>query len=199
LWTWRARDHISRDDRELVDWNNIMFNVGHDWTHANALTFNEETNEIFVNVRNLNRIYCLSYPSGDVRWILGDGGDFGEGLFAHSHDPLFLSNDRFLVFDNGALRPNATEDYSRIIEVQFDPVKRHAEIVWEYREEPDFYAFAQGAIGVQQNGNIFVADGINRRLFEITREKEKVWELQLPEDVWTYKAITVPRAVFETW
>jgi hypothetical protein len=198
-WSWRARDHISRNDREPIDWENVMFGIGRDWTHANALTFDEQAGKIYVNVRNLNRIYCVAYPSGEVLWVLGDGGDFGQGLFAHSHDPYFLSHDRFLVFDNGALRPGATHDYSRVIEVEFDADAGRAEIVWEYRESPDFFSFAQGAIGVQPDGNVFVTDGINARVFEITRDKRKVWQLRLPPEVWTYKAVTVPRAVFEAW
>lgn len=198
-WTWRARDHIPRTDRNPVDWENYLFGIGRDWTHANALTMDEEANKIYVNIRNLNRIYCLDYPSGEVLWVMGDGGDFGQGLFAHSHDPVFLSSHRVLVFDNGALRPEATHDYSRIIEIEFDAAARHAEIVWEYRETPDFFSFAQGAIGIQPNGNLFVTDGINRRIFEVTRDKKKIWQMRLPPGTWTYKSITVPRSEFEDW
>ncbi len=198
-WTWLARDHISRKDREPIDWDNIMFGVGHDWTHANALTFDEAAGKIYLNVRNLNRLYCIDYPSGDVLWIMGDGGDFGHGLWAHSHDPFFVSENRFVMFDNGALRPGASHDYSRIIEVEFDAAERRAEIVWEYRETPDFFSFAQGAVHVQPDGNIFVTDGINSRIFEVTRDKRVVWQLRLLDEVYTYKSITVPRSVFEDW
>jgi hypothetical protein len=198
-WSWLARDHISRKDRDPVDWDNIMFGVGHDWTHANALTFDEASGRIYLNVRNLNRLYCIDYPSGNVLWIMGDGGDFGHGLWAHSHDPFFVADNRFLMFDNGALRPGASHDYSRIIEVEFDAEQRRAEIVWEYRETPDFFAFAQGAVHVQPDGNIFVTDGINSRIFEVTRDKQVVWRMRFLDDVYAYKAITVPRSVFEDW
>ena len=199
LWSWRSRDHIPLADRDPIDWDEIVLGVGRDWTHANAVTFDEERSQIYFNVRNLNRIYCLSYPSGDILWTLGDGGDFGAGLFSHSHTPLFLSESRFLLFDNGLHRPGTTEEYSRIIEIEFDPVAKHAEIVWEYRESPDFFAFAQGSVALEPNGNIFVGDGINGRLFEITRGKKKVWQLRFPPQVWSYKAITAPRKVFEAW
>lgn len=198
-WFWLARDHIPRTDREPIDWANVMFGIGHDWTHANALTFDEAAGRIYVNIRNLNRLYCIDYPSGAVLWIMGDGGDFGEGLWAHSHDPVFLADNRLLMFDNGALRPGTNLEYSRIIEVEFDADQRRADIVWEYRETPDFYAFAQGAVSVQPNGNIFVTDGINGRIFEITRDKSTVWQLRLPAGWWTYKAITVSRDVFTDW
>lgn len=198
-WFWLARDHIPRTDRDPIDWANVMFGIGHDWTHANALTFDEDAGKIYVNIRNLNRLYCIDYPSGDVLWVMGDGGDFGQGLWAHSHDPTFVADNRFLMFDNGALRPGTAEEYSRIIEVEFDADERRAEIVWEYRETPDFYAFAQGAVSVQPDGNVFVTDGINARIFEVTRDKRVVWQLRLLDGAWTYKAITVPRSVFTDW
>ncbi len=198
-WSWLARNHISRRDRSPVDWENILFGVGRDWTHANAVTFDEAASRIYLNVRNLDRLYCIDYPSGDVLWVMGEGGDFGQGLWAHSHDPVFLAEDRFLMFDNGALRPGTDQEYSRIIEVVFDAAEQRAEIVWEYRETPDFFAFAQGAVSVQPNGNVFITDGINARIFEVTRDKEQVWRLRLGGGAWTYKAITVPREVFEGW
>ncbi|MFW5741290.1 MAG: aryl-sulfate sulfotransferase [Myxococcota bacterium] len=198
-WSWLARDHIPRTDRHPFDWNNFLFGIGHDWTHANAVTFDEEAGKIYLNVRNLDRLYCIDYPSGEVLWVMGQGGDFGEGLWAHSHDPTFVADDRFLMFDNGALRAGTNQEYSRIIEVEFDADERRADIVWEYRESPDFYAFAQGAVSVQPNGNIFVTDGVNTRIFEVTRDKELVWQLRLLDGAWTYKAITVPRSVFTDW
>ena len=198
-WRWLGRDAIPLTDYNEVDIQTDLFGYGADWTHGNAVTFDEEDAKIYVNIRNLNRLYCLDYPSGEVLWVMGDGGDFGEGLWSHSHDPCFTAKNRFLLFDNGTLRPGASKDYSRIIEVEFDAAARRAEIVWEYRETPDFFAFAQGAVHVQGDGNIFVTDGINGRIFEITRDKRTVWEMRLRDMHWTYKAITVPKSVFSEW
>ena len=198
-WSWRARDHIPRTDHDPIDWDTVLFGIGRDWTHANALTFDEAAGKIYLNVRNLNRLYCIDYPSGDVLWVMGDGGDFGEGLWSHSHDPTFVADNRFLVFDNGTQRPGTDLEYTRIIEVEFDAEAKRADIVWEYRESPDFFAFAQGAVSVQPNGNIFVTDGVNTRIFEITRDKKRVWQLRMLGGAWTYKAITVPRSVFTDW
>ncbi|HQB43405.1 MAG TPA: hypothetical protein PLV85_07370, partial [Polyangiaceae bacterium] len=95
--------------------------------------------------------------------------------------------------------PTSVAPRTLCIEIEFDAAARHAEIVWEYRETPDFFSFAQGAIGIQPNGNLFVTDGINRRIFEVTRDKNKIWQMRLPPGTWTYKSITVPRSEFEDW
>lgn len=198
-WSWLARDHIPISDRDPVDWENVLFGIGRDWTHANAVTFDEDGGKVYVNVRNLDRLYCIGYPSGEVLWVMGEGGDFGEGIWSHSHDPTFTAPNRFLMFDNGALRAGTSFEYSRVIEVEFDADARRAEVVWEYRETPDFYAFAQGAVSIEPNGNVFVTDGINARIFEVTRDKQVVWRMRMLGGAWTYKSITVPRQVFEDW
>jgi hypothetical protein len=128
---------------------------------------------------------------------MGEGGDFGAGLWSHPHDPQFLEPGRLLMFDNGFRRPG-NEEYSRIIEIEYDPVAGTSEVVWEYRETPDFYDFAQGACHQEESGNVFVTDSLNGRVFEVTRDKRVVWELEV-QARWIYKAITVPRTFFTEW
>lgn len=196
-WSWLARDHIPITDVNEDDLALDNFGLGADWTHANAVHFDEQQQLVFVNIRNLDRLYAIDYPSGEVAWIMGAGGDFGEGLWSHSHDPQFLSEDRLLLFDNGFRRPGG-ETYSRVIEVAFDAAARQADIVWEYRETPDFYSFAQGACHVEENGNVFITDSLNGRALEVTRDQEKVWEMRV-QSQWIYKAVTVPRDFFTEW
>lgn len=197
-WSWYGRDHIPLSDVNEFDIQANLFNLGYDWTHANALWFDEENSKIYMNVRNLNRIYKIDYPSGAVDWIMGDGGDFGEGLWSHSHDPVYLPNNHVLLFDNGLLRQGG-EQFSRIIEVAYDPEAKTAEIVWEYRETPDFFSYAFGSVKQQGDGHIFLTDGLNGRLLEVDREKKKVWEMQIPIGTYIYKADTLPLEFFTEW
>ncbi|RJO71543.1 MAG: hypothetical protein C4523_04230 [Myxococcales bacterium] len=198
-WSWLARDHIPLSDYNLIDINTQPFGLGHDWTHANALTYDETENKVYINVRNLDRIYKIDVATGGVDWIMGDGGDFGEGLWAHSHNPhFFFPENRFLLFDNGFQRGDFSM-YSRVIEVVFDPEAKTAEIVWEYREDPDFYSFALGSVEQKLDGTILVDDGLNGRLFEISREKRKLWELKLGTGYVIYKGVSVDKTFFTEW
>jgi hypothetical protein len=196
-WEWRGRDHIPWTDVNEEDMKVNELGLGQDWTHSNAITFDDAGTKVLLNVRNLNRIYKIDVATKQVDWIMGDGGDFGEGLWDHSHDPQFLGDNRVLIFDNGYRRPSP--QFSRVIEVEFDPSARTAEMVWEYRESPDFYSFALGSVQQQDNGNVFITDGTNGRLLEVTRDKQKVWELLIQKYYWSYKAITVPRSFFTDW
>ncbi|MCL2823300.1 MAG: aryl-sulfate sulfotransferase [Polyangiaceae bacterium] len=196
-WQWMARDYIDLADRNEEDFAITEFANARDWTHSNAFTFTDDASKVFLNVRNLNRIYKIDVKSKGIDWIMGDGGDFGAGIWDHSHAPQFLSKDRVLIFDNGYRRE--PPKYSRVIEVQFDPEKLQAEVVWEYRETPDFYSFALGGAEMKPNGNVFITDGTNGRLLEVTRDHKRVWELKLRYEYWTYKAVTVPLSFFTDW
>ncbi|MCU0690823.1 MAG: aryl-sulfate sulfotransferase [Polyangiaceae bacterium] len=195
-WEWRAQDHIPVTDFHPKDIRANETGMGYNWTHANAITVDDEGTKVRINIRNLNRIYQVDVATKQTDWIMGDGGDFGEGLWDHCHDPEFLDDHHVLLFDNGMYR---TPSHSRVIEVEFDPQQKTAQIVWEHRESPDFFSPALGSAHQQNNGNVFVTDGMNGRLFETTRRHEKVWELTVKKGFWIYKAVTVPRSFFTEW
>ncbi|MBI5481221.1 MAG: aryl-sulfate sulfotransferase [Deltaproteobacteria bacterium] len=197
-WQWRCRDYISTTELNQTDWNVMLWGMGHDWTHANTIVFDEPAGRVYLSIRNLNRLYAVDYPSGEVAWIMGDGGDFGAGLWDHAHGFEFTAPNRFLVLDNGTQRPG-TPKYSRVIEVEFDADTKTAAVVWEYRETPDFYSPFLGSAEPQANGDVLVADGTNGRLFQVSRDQQVTWELQLEIGTWTYKAVTAPRARFTEW
>jgi hypothetical protein len=196
-WKWAGRDHIPWTDVNEQDLASNELGLGQDWTHSNAITFDETGSKVLLNVRNLNRIYKIDVATQKVDWIMGDGGDFGAGIWDHCHDPQFLSDHRVLIFDNGYRRPKP--QYSRVIEVEFDPEQKQAQIVWEYRETPDFYSFALGSAQALDNGNVLVTDGINGRVVEVTRDKHKAWEFLVQKYYWIYKAVNVPRSFFTDW
>jgi hypothetical protein len=196
-WQWRARDYISTADRCPADWNVMLWGQGHDWTHMNAITLDETAGILYANFRNLNRFYAINYPSGDVAWVMGDGGDFGGGLWDHAHGFQFSAPNRLVILDNGSQRPGAK--YSRVIEVEFDATAQTAEVVWEYRETPDFYDDFLGSTEPMVNGDILVTAGTCGRVFQVTRDHQLAWNLQLDTGFWTYKAVSAPRAMFTEW
>jgi hypothetical protein len=161
---------------------------GDDWTHVNALDYDLTDQSLYVSVRNLNRIYKLSYPEGEVQWVMGDGGDFGEGLFHHQHNPYRIAPGRMLMFDNGLHDGPIEPDRSRVIEVEYDPTIPDARIVWSYDGPPSFFSEAQGDAIRLPNGNTLIVDSFAPRILEITPEGMPVWELTLPKPYLIYKA-----------
>jgi len=196
VWEWKAEDHISFNDYCPLCITQQGLG-GSDWSHANAAFYRQESggDAIYVNFRNLNRICKIAYPAGTILWSLGDGGDFGQGLFSHAHDPEMLPNGNFLLLDNGNHRNgNPGAGYSRAIEIAFDPEKKQAEIVWEYNPTPSFYSFVMGGADRLPNGNTLITDATHGRIFEVTPEKETVWEYKLPAMEWIYRSQRI-----ETW
>jgi hypothetical protein len=170
-------------------WGDDYF-YGRDWTHANAIEFDPDMEHLYLSVRNLNRVYKLSISTGRTVWILGDGGDFGQGLFSHQHEPQILEDGHLLLFDNGLHRPGR-ETFSRVVEIEFDDEARLARIVWEYRESPDFYTSIGGDADRLPNGNTLITDSMNGRVIEISPLGDLVWEYRLGFPYRIYKAIRV--------
>ena len=77
-----------------------------------------------------------------------------------------------LIFDNGPHRRGPSG--SRVIEV--DPTSN--EIAWEYKGTPAISFFSFHVSGAERlpNGNTLVCEGGAGRLFELTPNKELVWE-----------------------
>jgi hypothetical protein len=103
-----------------------------------------------------------------------------------------LSNGNILIFDNGFHRPRST--YSRVIEV--DPSTN--EIVWEYMGQPpiSFYSQATSSADRLPNGNTLICEGSPGRIFEVTANKEVVWEYINP--IMTQVPSQVPGAAAES-
>jgi len=185
VWDWRIVDHLSIDHYCPKCIQNLWIvdgRLGRDWTHSNSITFDEEDSAVYLNVRNLNQIVKIDYPSGDVQWILGDNGDFGEGLLHHAHDPEFLPNGNILLFDNG-IHSSIPTVGSRVIEIAYDPDKGTSEVVWQYSDFPPVIDTVLGDADRLPNGNTLIASGTHGRLLEVTPSGRKVWELQLSSGI----------------
>ncbi len=108
--------------------------------------------------------------SGDFRW------KWGPGDLSHQHNPTFLDNGRVLIFDNGPHRRGVS--YSRVVEVDPDT----NEIAWAYMGDPpiSFYSYHISGAERLPNGNTLICEGAPGRVFEVTPNKEIVWEYVNP-------------------
>ncbi len=99
-----------------------------------------------------------------------------QGYWAGQHDPDIMANGDILLFDNrGEFGPHGT---ARVIE--FNP--KTFEIVWSYVGTKD-HPFDSVLRSVQQrlgNGNTLITESDGGRMFEVTPDKEIVWEFVNP-------------------
>jgi hypothetical protein len=165
VWEWHAEDALTPEFDILCP-----LDLRREWTHCNSVKELSDGN-ILVSFRNTSTVAIIQRESGAVSWRLA------SGLTSHQHDPNFLPNGNLLVFDNGEHRPGAAPR-SRIIEIQPDSV----EVDWEYLGSPEDSFFSPRVGGVQRlfNGNTLIAEGRSGRIFEVTQQKQIVWEYLNP-------------------
>jgi hypothetical protein len=164
VYDWRAWEHLNLEDDVLCSLEDRA-----EWTHGNSLKVTPE-GDLIVSYRLIDRVGIVDRASGDFRW------KFGKGELAHPHNPTYLDNGNILIFDNGMHRPRAS--FSRVIEV--NPATD--EIVWDYRGDPalSFYSPATSSADRLPNGNTMICEGGPGRIFEVTHNKEIVWEYIYP-------------------
>jgi len=155
-----------------------------------------------ISFRHGSMMFILDRDTKEIVWkcIAGDVPDGIEG----QHAPAMLANGRILLFDNGRYR-----GWSRVIEL--DPAT--LKIVWEYRAE-GFYTLSQGYVQRLPNGNTLVTESERGRAFEITPDKQIVWEYYHPEKQsasnsshpenygrrqWIYRMVRYPSVMIESF
>lgn len=154
----------------------------YDLLHANSLQVLDDTHKdqipafkkgnVLVCMLNPSLIAAVNIADQKVEW-----GQTGQWLFPH--DPTLLPNGEMLLFDNHGPKWHYMEPMaSRVL--QFNPMTR--EVVWEYTgtKEAPFFSYFAGLATPLPNGNILVSETSNGRAFEISREKDIVWEYRTP-------------------
>ncbi len=177
-----------------------------DWTHINTISVLGKNrwytglgddrfhpDNIMISSRSANFIAIISRATKKIVWKAGPdfvaaSPEFRLGQFVGQHHPHLIpqglpGESNVLVFDNGGRSgyggpdgyPRYTRDYSRVIE--FDPIT--FDIVWEYKVESGEKKFFSHNISSAQrlpNGNTLIDEGAQGRIFEVTPDKEIVWE-----------------------
>ncbi|RKZ41104.1 MAG: hypothetical protein DRQ49_06125 [Gammaproteobacteria bacterium] len=128
-----------------------------------------EKDQILISMREIDTIGVVDMDKEQVVWAI-------RGPWHAQHDPDFLSNGNMLIFDN--LGHYGRGGISRVIE--FDPMTM--EILWQYSGD-EKEIFSSGIRAAQQrlpNGNTLITESSRGRIFEVTRDKEVVWEFISP-------------------
>lgn len=182
---------------------------GYDWLHSNAATYvgpnrwfdagdtRFDPDNVIVSSRQASTIAIIA-RNGSVVWRIGPDFSISPELAAigqvigqhntHLIPPGLPGAGNLLLFDNGGssgfgepspISPLGNSIYqragSRVLEI--NPVT--LELVWSYTA-PNF--FSTNISGAQRlpNGNTQITEGAPGRVFEVTPEKEIVWEFMNP-------------------
>jgi Arylsulfotransferase (ASST) len=128
-----------------------------------------QAGQVLLSLRSLHTIAVLDVGKRSVVWA-------ARGPWRIQHDAEFLDNGHLLLFDNHGWSKGC-----RVIE--YDPGTQA--IHWVY-SDPDASLFHAGFRGMKQrlpNGNTLIVDPDNGRLFEVTLDKELVWENHGPRPI----------------
>jgi hypothetical protein len=124
---------------------------------------------LIISFRHGSMVFILDRVTKEVLWRAIH--DQVNGTLDGQHTPFMRDDGSVVIFDNGRYRGN-----SRVIII--DPFTLN--ILWEYTA-PEFFTESQGQVQELPNGNFFLTDSESGRAFEITRQKEIVWEYYHPD------------------
>lgn len=187
VWNWKSYEHLDLDGWQRNDpgpnmthFNNIQALPENKWYDEGDERF--KPGNILVSPRNLGFIFIIARDSGEIVWRYS--GEHLGGL-AGQHSPFMIEKGipgegNILVFDNGQspLRYHKHGGQSAVLEI--DPTKTYfgkgKEIVWSYGNGFLFYNSYGGHCQRLPNGNTLITESHTCRMFEVTPEKEIVWE-----------------------
>jgi hypothetical protein len=195
IFQWRSWDYIP-----LTDSYYDLTTKTVDYFHQNAVDIDHDGN-FLLSSRNLSQIIKIDRNTGNIIWKLGGkDNDFtfigeheenGPTYFSYQHDIAVLPNGDVTLFDNGNQHP---AQYSRAVEYKLDQVNKTAELVWDYRHNPDIFAQAMGSVQRLPDGNTLVGWGGAGStegtpvLTEVHPDKSVAFELSLPANQTSYRA-----------
>lgn len=154
--------HNARSTRDILHTNSIeLLRSGHLPSIPGV-----KGGDVLISSALLHTIAILRMDDARIVW-------WARGAFRVQHDPTALSNGNLLLFDNLGLG-----EQSRVLEY----VPTSMRITWTYRGTPaePFFSTTCGTNQRLPNGNTLITESDNGRAFEVTADKEIVWEFYNP-------------------
>lgn len=174
IWEWLGYEHM---DPEIdIACPICPRNI---WGYVNGIDV-FPSGDIVASFRHLNSLLIIDRQTGAIKWR------WGHWHLGHQHNPTVLENGNVLVFDNGYHRlppyehrtALSGEVSSRVLEINPET----DEIEWEYSDEDlqRFYSAVCSSAQRLPNGNTLICESTAGRIFEVTPDKEIVWEFVSP-------------------
>ncbi|MBK9647133.1 MAG: aryl-sulfate sulfotransferase [Deltaproteobacteria bacterium] len=148
-----------------------------DWTHANSIDYDPDTEELIVLTHFLDAIVSVPVTGGEAKVfgrLSGYNTPNGEAPFSHAHSSM-LRSDHALLFDNGL---HYNPPLSRLVSVSWDE-RDHT--IWEDWSFEDPNAGVVHVLGDAQptpSGGALASYSTQGRIIEVTERGEVVWTLE---------------------
>ena len=184
VWEWKLHEHVDAAE------HNEFFRWSVDWSHCNTVKYypNYFYNGSWRNVitllsRSLDTFWVIEYPSGNILWSCGQHGTFGrrewpaEPFLSAAHELEMISQNRFIVFDNGNYRSPVL---TRALEFTVNPVAGTMTEVWSWTDPNNpMQDLSGGDIDRLPNGNTLLTHVHAGRIIEVTHAGEIVWDMTM--------------------
>jgi len=178
VWYWDANRYMKDEDINFRKNNDSVpeFSI-----HSNAFSVNKSGTTAYLGMRDMSRVVKIDIktkkvinswgeklPSGDARQAVN--------MFRSQHDAGVTEHNTILILNNNTRGrgPSAVMELKDNIKPGEDPVK------WRFSLDFDSptkgISIKGGNVIEQKNRNLFVCAGTLNRVFEVTRNKEVVWD-----------------------
>ena len=198
VWEWNSFDHINLSEYNPYYAETYNGTIEFDWTHSNSVFYDENSNAVYVSIRNLSRVTSIDYSSGLINWNLGESAymenpHFENELgFSQQHSVQLTQAGNLFFFDNGRFQ---TPELSRCIEVGFDD-SQEPFLVWEHILPDSMFTGSRGECDRLENGNSLISAGRTGNVIEVDTDNQLVWHLRALDahgnDVSIYRTQRVP-------
>ncbi len=188
VWEWHTYENLDlnscgkRTCRKITGLADAS-KKARDWTHLNTLREIPENKwfddgdkrfkpgNLIILPRNWWTIFIVDKDSGKIVWEYeGDyKGGISGGHEAHMIPKGFPGAGNIMVLDNGSM---VHKGASFVLEI--NPLTKKLD--WIYDVGKDFWTGTRGSIQRLSNGNTLITEDNTGRIFEVTKDKELVWQ-----------------------
>ncbi|GJQ64171.1 MAG: hypothetical protein SCALA702_32240 [Melioribacteraceae bacterium] len=130
-----------------------------DYIHMNSIAIDFD-GHIITSSRNQSEVTKINRETGEVIWRLGGASSDFEFVndeygisYQHFARPVKGKPGNYLIHDNGNYHQ---PQFSRAVEYKLDTVNMKAELVWQYRHQPDRFHAWMGNSQRLPNGNTLI-------------------------------------------
>ena len=159
LDTGRIGYNSLREDFWANHYDGVVEGIVHDWTHGNALIYEEGDHAFLMSVPYQDAVIKVSMETGELVWILGTHENWnepwsdklltpvGDVEWSYKHHAIsHTEHGTYLLFDNGAARASPFEEkmpladsYSRAVEYAVNEETMEVSQPWVYGPEQEVY------------------------------------------------------------
>ncbi|MGI9203572.1 MAG: aryl-sulfate sulfotransferase [Woeseiaceae bacterium] len=178
---YRIAYNSLREDFWERHYDGVVEGIVHDWTHGNAIIYEEDDNAFVMSVPYQDAVIKVSMDTGELVWILGNHDKWGapwsdklltpigdlEWSYKH-HAISHTENGTYLLYDNGVARATPFDErmpvqdsYTRAVEYSVNEETMEVSQPWVYGPDDEpFYARYLGDVDWQpQTDNILITIG----------------------------------------